>query len=226
MHHHGARVSLSDTIIEKLEEMILTMKPGDRLPTEMELSEMFSVGRSTIRESMKVLAAKKMVVRRNEGTFVADAVNGCLVEPLNMIIRMTEGDINSLVELREILELSAIEMAAQRATQSDISDLERANWLMLEPGLSPIEKQNRDIEFHATLAKITGNMVIVELLNAVRTVIAQKIETKDGVIRGISSLGGEYHQEMIAAISEQDPVKARQCMKKYFETVYKIQGVS
>ena len=55
MQHSGARVSLSDTIIEKLEEMIAGMKPGDRLPTEMELSEMFSVGRSTIRESMKVL---------------------------------------------------------------------------------------------------------------------------------------------------------------------------
>ena len=48
MQHSGARVSLSDTIIEKLEEMIAGMKPGDRLPTEMELSEMFSVGRSTI----------------------------------------------------------------------------------------------------------------------------------------------------------------------------------
>lgn len=140
MHHNGTRVSLSDTIIEKLEEMIMTMRPGDRLPTEMELSEMFSVGRSTIRESMKVLTAKKMVVRRNEGTFVADAVNGCLVDPLSMIINMTNCNINSLLEVREILEISAIEMAAQRATQSDVSELERANWLMLEPGLSPEQK--------------------------------------------------------------------------------------
>lgn len=225
MHHNGTRVSLSDTIIEKLEEMIMTMKPGDRLPTEMELSEMFSVGRSTIRESMKVLTAKKMVVRRNEGTFVADAVNGCLVDPLSMIINMTNCNINSLLEVREILEISAIEMAAQRATQSDVSDLERANWLMLEPGLSMEEKQRRDMEFHSAIARITGNMVIVELLNAVRTVIAQRVESKDGVVLHSFPAGREYHQEMISAIADQNPAKARQCMQKYFESVYKTQGI-
>ena len=225
MHHNGTRVSLSDTIIEKLEEMIMTMRPGDRLPTEMELSEMFSVGRSTIRESMKVLTAKKMVVRRNEGTFVADAVNGCLVDPLSMIINMTNCNINSLLEVREILEISAIEMAAQRATQSDVSELERANWLMLEPGLSPEQKQLRDMEFHASIAKITGNTVIVELLNAVRTVIAQKIESKDGIVQHTFPAGREYHLEMIAAIADQDSAKARQCMQKYFESVYKTQGI-
>lgn len=225
MQQNGTRVSLSDAIIQKLEEMIMKMKPGDRLPTEMELSEMFSVGRSTIRESMKVLTAKKMVVRRNEGTFVADAINGCLVDPLSMIINMTNCNINALLEVREILEISTIEMAAQRATQSDITDLERANWLMNEPGLSREEKQKRDMEFHATMARITGNTVIVELLNAVRTVIAQKVESKDGIVLHTFPEGREYHLEMIAAIADQDSVKARQCMQKYFESVYKTQGI-
>ena len=225
MQHHGARVSLSDTIIEKLEEMIATMKPGDRLPKEMELSEQFSVGRSTIRESMKVLTARKMVVRRNEGTFVADAVNGCLVDPLNMIINMTNCDLNALLEIREILELSIIELAAQRATEEDVTELERANWLMLEPGLSLDEKQKRDIEFHTVMAKIAGNAVIVELLSAIRTVIAQKIERKDGAVTHAFPEGREYHREMINAIADQDPVKARQSMHKYFESIYKTQGI-
>lgn len=221
MQHNGTRVSLSDAIIEKLEEMITTMKPGDRLPTEMELAEMFAVGRSTIRESMKVLTAKKMVVRRNEGTFVADAVNGCLVDPLNMIINMTDCNVNSLIEVREILELSSIEMAAQRATQEDIAELERANWLMHEPGLSKAEKQKRDMEFHSAMARISGNMVIVELLNAVRTVIAQHLEKEDHIY----GTGKEFHREMIEAISEQDSAKARQCMLAYFESVHKTQGI-
>lgn len=225
MAQPSPRVSLSDAVIEKLEEMISTMKPGDRLPTEMELSETFSVGRSTIRESMKVLTAKKMVVRRNEGTFVADFVNGCLVDPLNMIVNMNVGDVNSLLEVREILELNAIEMAAQRATQSDIQDLERANWLMQEPGLSPEVKQKRDMEFHATIAKITGNMVIVELLNAIRVVIAQKLELGDGDTMHTFPFGQEYHCEMIAAVADQDPEKARKCMQKYFASVYEALGI-
>lgn len=62
MAQSSGRVSLTDTVMEKLEEMITSMKPGERLPTENELAEQFSVGRSTIRESMKVLAARRMVV--------------------------------------------------------------------------------------------------------------------------------------------------------------------
>lgn len=100
MQTNGSRVNLSDTVVEKLEAMISTMKPGERLPTEKELSERFSVGRSTIRESMKVLSARRMVVRRNEGTFVGDAVKGCLVDPLKLIINMQpDSDINALIEL-------------------------------------------------------------------------------------------------------------------------------
>ena len=130
----NSRVNLSDTVLEKLEEMVSKKKPGDRLPTEAELSEQFSVGRSTIRESMKVLAAKRMIVRRNEGTFVADMMKGCFVDPLNMIINMSTGDLNSLIELREILELSAVQLASQRATAEDVLEMQRANWMMKEPG--------------------------------------------------------------------------------------------
>ncbi len=221
MPQNSTRVSLSDAVIEKLESMIATMKPGDRLPTEMELSEQFAVGRSTIRESLKVLTAKKMIVRRNEGTFVADAVNGCLVDPLNMIINMTDCTVNSLIELREILECSAIELAAQRATQEDIDELARANWLLCEPGLNKNEVRLRDMEFHATIARISGNTVIVELLNAIRTVIAQNLEKEHLIYPG----GKEYHQEMIEAIEQQDPKKARQHMSSYFEYIHKTQGI-
>lgn len=225
MQNNNGRVSLSDTVVEKLEKMIATMSPGERLPTEMELSELFSVGRSTIRESMKVLTARKMVVRRNEGTFVTDAVNGCLIDPLNMIINMTDCDINSLIEVREILELSAIEIAAQRATEADITELERANWLMNEPGLSKEERQQRDIDFHSSIAKITGNVVIAELLSALRAVIAQNVETKNGSVLHVYPGGSEHHQEMIAAIAAQDPAKARARMAEYFESVYKTIGI-
>lgn len=216
----NSRVNLSDTVLEKLEEMISTKKPGDRLPTEAELSEQFSVGRSTIRESMKVLAAKRMIVRRNEGTFVADMMKGCFVDPLNMIINMSTGDMNCLIELREILELSAVQLAAQRATAEDVLELRRANWMMKEPGLDAKERTKRDIAFHARIAQCTGNPVIVELLNAIREVIALNVEEGHTF-----DANNEFHAEMIDAISQQDPAKARDVMQRYFDSVYKALGI-
>lgn len=216
----NSRVNLSDTVLEKLEEMVSKKKPGDRLPTEAELSEQFSVGRSTIRESMKVLAAKRMIVRRNEGTFVADMMKGCFVDPLNMIINMSTGDLNSLIELREILELSAAQLASQRATAEDVLELQRANWMMKEPGLTPEELTKRDIAFHARIAQCTGNTVIVELLNAIREVIARNVE--EGHSFGANN---EYHGEMIDAIAKQDPEKAKNVMQRYFDSVYEALGI-
>ena len=225
MQNNGGRVSLSDAVVEKLETMISTMKPGKRLPTEKELAEAFSVGRSTIRESMKVLSARRMVVRRNEGTFVGDAVKGCLVDPLNLIISMQAGgDVNSLIELREILELSTIRLACQRATPDDIVELERARWMMDEPGLSTEERQKRDINFHNTIAKVAGNPVIEELLGSLRLVIAKNVETRNDEVILVNGTRN-FHKEMVDAIGEQNPQRAYQIMTEYFEAVYQFIGI-
>ena len=191
MQNNGGRVSLSDAVVEKLETMISTMKPGERLPTEKELAEAFSVGRSTIRESMKVLSARRMVVRRNEGTFVGDAVKGCLVDPLNL---------------------------------DDIVELERARWMMDEPGLSKEERQKRDINFHNTIAKVAGNPVIEELLGSLRLVIAKNVETRNDEVILVNGTRN-FHKEMVDAIGEQNPQRAYQIMTEYFEAVYQFIGI-
>lgn len=225
MAQRSERVKLSDTVVEKLEAMISAMKPGERLPTEKELSERFSVGRSTLREAMKVLSARKMVVRRNEGTFVGDSIKGCLVDPLNLIINMQAGnDMNALIELREILELNTIRMAAERAVPDDIVELQRAHWLFKEPGISKEEIQQRDINFHNAIAKIAGNPVIEELLNSLRTVIAKNIEQEKQGHIGLEWTR-DFHQEMVDAIARQDSQKAYQVMKDYLNAVYECIGI-
>ena len=71
METKNKKETLSDTVSRKLEDMITTqMKAGNRLPTEMVLAEMYSVGRSTIRESLKALSSKGLIVRKKDGTFV------------------------------------------------------------------------------------------------------------------------------------------------------------
>lgn len=68
METKNKKETLSDTVSRKLEDMITTqMKAGDRLPTEMVLAEMYSVGRSTIRESLKALSSKGLIVRKKTG---------------------------------------------------------------------------------------------------------------------------------------------------------------
>lgn len=129
METKNKKETLSDTVSRKLEDMITTqMKAGDRLPTEMVLAEMYSVGRSTIRESLKALSSKGLIVRKKDGTFVSDRVKDCLIAPLDLLITMDIGQINDLIELREMLEVSMIAAAVERATDEDIKNMERILW--------------------------------------------------------------------------------------------------
>lgn len=210
------RTNLSDSIMTEVEKLITSrLKPGDKVPTEKELAEHFSVGRSTIRESMKALTVKGLVVRRNEGTFVSRELAGCLIDPLNLLINMEFGNVDDLINLRELLELGAIKMAAEKASPETIGELERINWQMQEPGLSALALQEKDIEFHNTIAKATGNAVLAQLINAIRQVIAKNLEDPDAARSHITD-SAAVHGQLIAAIRAHDAESAYHTMEKYF----------
>lgn len=213
----GKRVILSDNVLEQLETMIVrNMEPGEKLPTEMELAESFSVGRSTIRESMKVLSAKGLITRRNEGTFVSERVNKCLIDPLNLLVNMKIGNVEDLLELRQLLELGTIRIAAERATPEVLSELERINWQMSEPGLSAPALQSLDISFHNAISGATGNTVLMELLNAIRQVIAKNLEDCEAVVPVLDE-SMDIHQQLVEAMRAHNGTLAYEIMERYFK---------
>lgn len=212
-----ARVSLSDNITDEMQKMIIEqMQPGDKVPPELDLAEQFGVGRSTIRESMKALVARGIVTRRNEGTFVADNVNEALIDPLDLMINMKIGKLQDLIELRELLELATIRIAAERATPELLEELEFINWKMQEPGASPPQRQALDIEFHNTIAKATGNNMLMELINALRQVIAKNLEHPEE-LEPIVQDSRASHMQLIDAIRSHDGEKAYKTLESYFE---------
>lgn len=149
--------NLVEGVLKELEWMIVEqMNPGDKLPSEMELAERFNVGRSTIRESMTALTAKKLVVKRKEGTFVSEHVNECLIDPLNIMIHMEVGEIKDLMQIREILELGTIRLAAEKADEETILNMERLDWQMNEPALRRRLCRNEILNFIQRLRKQAG----------------------------------------------------------------------
>ena len=91
---------------QKVKTMIIQrqMKPGDRLPTEKELADLFGVSRSTLREAMKFLRAENVVViRQGSGTFVS-AGTGIGEDPLGLHFTNQENLIENLFETRMLIE--------------------------------------------------------------------------------------------------------------------------
>ena len=115
--------SLADTLAQRLQRRIAAGKfrTGERLPTESELMRMFGVGRSTVREAVRMLSDRGFLnVRQGAGTFVAaPAASDALVEQ-----RLRRADIRELDEVRKILEAAIVERAAARRTPQDMERIE------------------------------------------------------------------------------------------------------
>ncbi len=116
------KVSRSSTIVHRLEELILdgTLKPGDRLPSERQLSDRLNASRPLIREAMKELRGRGVIeTQHGRGSFVKGMLDQ--VDAHNSLTRLYNSHprlLFDLLEVRERLEGQAAQMAAERATDS------------------------------------------------------------------------------------------------------------
>lgn len=112
-----------ELVVGQIEQRILKgeLHKGDRLPTEHDLAEQFQVSLTAVREALKVLAQKGFVeIRPGRGTIVIERTNEVLQSSLALVMKLhlsEVGGMQSLVEVREILEGEIAGLAATRATE-------------------------------------------------------------------------------------------------------------
>ena len=120
---------ISDQVFEQLRDLIFRghFKPGEQLMTEREMAGTLGVSRPTVREAINKLVAMGLLEhRQGQGTFVNPAVFTADKNPFAAMITDREISLIDLLEVRLGLECNAVAMAANRATDEDILDLERS----------------------------------------------------------------------------------------------------
>lgn len=211
----GQDASLSERVAHELVRYILDSKltEGDRLPNEMALAGALHVGRSTIREAMKLLASRNIVsIEHGRGTFIK-ARPGQINDPLGF--RFTQDKqklLTDLIELRLIVEPPIAALAALRRTEADISQIAA---IQDEVERLVALKENHaaaDARFHSAIASASQNGVssaMVPILNqSVDLVIS--ISGKSSLDRTMA-----YHRSICQAIREGDPVAAEASMREH-----------
>lgn len=170
----GEKTLLSQSVKDAIQEMIFTkLKAGDRLPTEAELTSMFQVSRTSIREALKSLEAAHIVEKRNGGTYVVEQVNDCFVDPLYIMSRLEVAKREDLLSIRRILEGEAAALAAKNVDEEILRQLKTNVWMMQKPDLTLEEYIALDEEFHLFIAKASGNAVLYQLIKDVSTVLVK-----------------------------------------------------
>jgi GntR family transcriptional regulator, transcriptional repressor for pyruvate dehydrogenase complex len=174
------RTDLTQEIVKRLVSLIVEegLKPGDRLPPERELITQFSVGRSSLREAIRILSAIGVVrVAVGEGMFVGSGDLSSIVQPLTLGLMIGEQSRNDLIETRRLLEVELAGLAAKRATEEEIAEIRAELETMRECQFTDLKRYARaDLDFHLAIAKASHNQLLYHLLQKLRHVLGAVIE--------------------------------------------------
>ncbi len=160
------RSVLCETIADNIKEMIVTgqLSPGEKLPNESELAASMNVGRSSVREAVKILASMNIVqIIHGKGTFVCEEF-GTAKDPLGFYFLDSQLLLTSIYEARKIIEPYSAKYAAARRDQSHLDNMQ-----MILRRFQDAIKNNRsyikdEIEFHNEIARASKNYIFTKMI--------------------------------------------------------------
>ena len=183
MQNHVCRTSSTSAAQRVIDHLTTALakkelRPGDRLPTEMELAQQLGIGRNSVREGIKFLTALGvLVVRRPEGTFVEQEFSEKILNPLLYELMMDQaGSEDSFEELRQGIETITIDTATRKATAEDLAALAQ-RLSLLKSAVKEGDKEKifqMDDAFHVTLSLATHNTLYAKISAFVRELTAKK----------------------------------------------------
>ncbi|MEA3375762.1 MAG: FadR/GntR family transcriptional regulator [Chloroflexota bacterium] len=204
--------SLVDRLVDELRHMILSgeVRPGDFLPSRKELAAHFGVGLSTVHEAVQVLSAVGVLDSRpGKGTWVRSDAMDALLQPRAVRRRLGELEAREVYEARFVIEVALTELAAQRATRSDVERI----WQALDSMEAAVNDDQRfveaDLAFHLAVAQAGSNELLEQFYHISRhllkEVIAQMVKlprVKHEAIR--------IQRRIAEAVAQRDPERARE----------------
>lgn len=203
---------LAEQVSEKIKQYIIMndLKDGDKMPTEPTLVEIFGVGRSTIREAVKILVSQNILnVRQGSGTYVSEEI-GVISDPLGFsFIRDKNKLARDLLEVRAVIEPEVAALAAQHATEEDIQELDALYNKMETLLLNGEDYLDVDLLFHQKIAQASGNMVVPRLMPIISEAV-DLFTNRTGYQLLQETL--DTHKGVLEAIRSHDAVWARETM--------------
>lgn len=222
------RETLNEKVEQRLRQMLTegVWEPGERLPTEAELAEMFGVSRLTVRMALQKLSTGGLVtIRAGEGTFAKKFSLRSYLDAASDLY-VTPEMLDDVRDFRKLLEVECARLACERATEEDILAMQQACDTYLEiiqngQPLNDAQLQRRvkaDLDFHYGLCKASHNSMYILSFNAAQGAVAKHLEAiipsrvRDCPELDYVSDGRTFHQYILDAIKHGD---AEVCCRAY-----------
>ena len=209
-------VSLDMSTAREIKKLIVQgkMHPGDRLPTEKDLMRQFGISRSTLRESLKILKAENVIVsRQGSGTFISEDT-GISEDPLGLHFADRKNLLRNLLETRLVIEPGIAMLAAERATEDDLKNLNNIVFEMYQVERNDENTEKLDAKFHTAIAECSHNDVLTRVVPIIiESIQWGHIETKED----IESLhrAQKSHLAIYKAIEGRNVMKAKYLVEQH-----------
>lgn len=165
-----SRSPLYEQIADRLKVLIVEkgLQPGDKLPTEHELAEMFQASRSSVREALRFLQSLGVVqIRQRHGVVIQAPAISDLMEHLAYGLRFVPEPQTDLWEARLVLEAGALPLISARLTPQGLSQLDTILAEMEKAIFASPLFMKLDLEYHRMLLVLAGNTIILELAKVI-----------------------------------------------------------
>jgi GntR family transcriptional repressor for pyruvate dehydrogenase complex len=219
-HFHSVQSEkLSELISRQVLKTIVAghYRPGNRLPSERDLANVFKTSRVVVREALGSLAAKGILsVRHGSGTTVNPLEEWNSLDP--EVLMMLHGDevFQMLSQLRVIIEPELAALAAENIDSGALEDLR--DKAKLPPDDSVEQHVERDTNFHLAIAKATGNPVLLIVLSSISELLRES-RRRTFAVPGELSKARAWHRKVFEAIERRDPGAAREAMAQHMAQV-------
>ena len=228
---------VADQVVEKLLALVQAsgVQPGQRLPAERQLAAELGVSRTSVREAIQKLTSQGVLVaRRGDGTYLQEPAPAAepadwLKDAMRPLAGLMESDSHyryDVLETRHALETSTAWLAAQRATPQDKDHIQRCFEVMIQHQQSGHAElaARADAQFHLAIAEASHNLVLVQVMHSLFTVVLSTVERNRHDMFRLSAPQTlqeltVQHQSLMQSILDGDPQRARECIGEHLEHV-------
>lgn len=211
---------LSDSVIDEIRRMIRNgdLKEGDKLPNQNEFAAQLGVSRSSLREALQTLHRIGAIEQRpGLGTVLVSRAPALLSDDMNLSFMSDSQATVELIETRRLIETGMIELAVERATESEIQQIDKVMEGMSAASDSGniAEYQEKDLMFHMLIAKCTHNRFVMRLFQNIRQSLDQFLKEAFSVMPERVALSLKDHLTINNALKARDKKMASAAMTQH-----------
>jgi GntR family transcriptional repressor for pyruvate dehydrogenase complex len=220
---------LSQAVVRQIERLILRgiLRPGERLPSERDLSERLGVSRPSLREAIAELVARGLLVARaGAGVYVADVLGSAFSPALVDLFRAHDDALHDYVSFRRDLEGLAAERAARQGSDTDLQVIGTIFGRMetAHRKRNPEDEAALDAEFHMAIIEASHNVIMLHMMRSMYDLLREGVfYNRQAIFRQRTTREAllDQHRAINAALQARDAPAARAAVEFHLDFVLK-----